>query len=319
MPTPTDWESVLRSIRAYPHEKIRLSCGEVLASRTTLKIGGPARAMVRCLTRDALATCISTLHGQAVPWVVLGMGGNVLVPDEGIDALVLVLDGELAGLERQGPRFVAGGGLPLAKLVRASIDAGLAGVECLGGIPSTVGGALAMNAGAYGQEILDVLVWAEVVDGDGTLRRLERWEIEGGYRWSVLGRGRIVTTAEFALKPESPDTLAERVRQVREHRRGAIPAEPSAGSVFRNPPGDYAGRLLDLAGCKGMRVGGAMVSERHANVVVNTGGATAADVRRLISAMAQRVRGQFAVDLELELKVLERDGSVCMISPCDLA
>lgn len=319
MPTADEWDRALRIIRSRSRGSIDVIEREPLAQRTTLRIGGPARALACCRDRDAVALCLATLGACRLPWLVLGMGGNVLVPDEGIDALVIVLEGELSRIERQGARFVAGGGLPLAKLVRETIDAGLTGLECLGGIPSTVGGALAGNTGAYGQEALDVLNWAEVVEGDGTVRRLERWEIEGGYRWSVLGKGRIVTSAEFALKPDRAEALAERVREARERRRSAIPAEPSAGSVFRNPPGDYAGRLLDLAGCKGMREGGAMVSERHANVVVNVGGATAVDVRRLVAAMARRVREQFALDLELELKVLKRDGSVSLAAPCDLA
>jgi UDP-N-acetylmuramate dehydrogenase len=181
-------------------------------------------------------------------------------------------------------------------------------VECLGGIPSTFGGALAMNAGAYGQEILDVLAWAEVVESDGSQRRLERWEVEGGYRWSVLGRGRIVTCAELALQAQDRETLRRRVHEVVVRRREALPGEPNAGSIFRNPPGDFAGRLLELAGCKGLRQGGAEVSHRHANVVVNAGGATAADVRFLVAEMARRVRERFGVKLELELKILDCSG-----------
>lgn len=318
MPT-SDWDLLRHRLQALPPEVAEVRTDEPLAPRTTLRLGGAARVLVRCLRREAVCQAVAACAEGNVPWVVLGQGGNVLVPDEGLAAAVLVLDGELAGLQRDGCRFVAGGGLPLAKLVRAALDASLAGVECLGGIPGTVGGALAMNAGAYGQEILDVLAWAEVVEGDATVRRLERWEIEGGYRWSVLGRGRVVTTAEFSLAPERPEVLAERAREARERRRAALPSEPSAGSVFRNPPGDHAGRLLELAGCKGLQVGGAMVSLRHANVLVNTGGASAADVRRLVAEMARRVRDRFGVQLELELKVLGSDGNVLPGSPCDLA
>ncbi len=318
MPTP-DWDALTGQLATLPGESLTLLRREPLARWTTLGIGGPARVVARCRCRDAVVACVTACRACHLPWVVLGKGGNVLVPDEGLDALVLVLDGELATLERREHRFVAGGGLPLAKLVRAAVEASLTGVECLGGIPGTVGGALAMNAGAFGQEILDVLAWAEVVDGDGSARRMERWEIEGGYRWSVLGKGRIVTTAEFALRPERRDVLAARLREARDRRRAALPVEPSAGSVFRNPPGDWAGRLLELAGCKGLRVGGAEVSARHANVVVNAGGARAADVRAVIAEMARRVEERFGVHLELELKVLERDGSVAAGPPGDLA
>jgi UDP-N-acetylmuramate dehydrogenase len=245
-----------------------------------------------------------------LPWLVLGIGANVLIPDEGLDAVVLTLVGDLASISLEGERIRAGGGAQLARVVRESVSAGLAGVECLGGIPSTLGGALAMNAGAYGQEILDVLTWAEVVEADGTVRRLERGEVAGGYRWSVLGKGRIVTSLELALRPEDPEVLRARVRQAREQRLKAIPPEPSAGSVFRNPAGDYAGRLLELAGCKGLVRGCAQVSQRHANVIINSGGAQAADVRALVAEMASRVRERFGIALELELKILDRKGKV---------
>jgi UDP-N-acetylmuramate dehydrogenase len=242
--------------------------------------------------------------------MVLGWGANVLVPDRGLDAVVVHLDGELAAIEVTPPLVTAGGGAALPKLVRATIDAGLAGLESLGGIPSTVGGALAMNAGAHGQEILDVLTWAEVVEADGTVRWLARAAVEGGYRWSSLGRGRIVTRAGLELAGADGEALRERARQARERRLAALPSEPSAGSVFRNPPGDFAGRLLEEAGCKGLRQGAALVSEKHANVVVNPGGATAADVRALLREMARRVRERSGVRLTLELKVLGPDGTV---------
>lgn len=304
------WDEARRLLALEPSTDLLLEEGVVLAPRTTLKIGGPARLLARARTAAGVAAAIRAA-GQAVcPWLVLGVGANVLVPDDGLDAIVIVLEGELAAVERDGTAVRAGGGAHLSKLVRAALEAGLAGVECLSGIPSTVGGALAMNAGAWGQEILDVLVWAEVVESDGTLRRLERWEVEGGYRWSVLGRGRVVTRAEFQLRPDAAGALKNRTREVRDKRLAALPPEPSAGSVFRNPPGDYAGRLLELAGCKGLRAGGAEVSQRHANVIVNLGGATAAEVMSLVAEMARRVRERFAVGLELELKVFTREGDV---------
>ncbi len=289
---------------------LSISEHEPLAAHTTLRIGGPARLVVRCANRDAVAATVRTAAQAGISWLVLGLGANVLVPDAGLDAVVLMLVDELAAVAIDGTRLRAGGGAQLARVVRAALDAGLAGIECLGGIPSTMGGALAMNAGAFGQEILNVVDWAEVVEEGGGVRRLERWEIEGGYRWSVLGVGRVVTSAELALRAEDPATLRSRARQAREQRRGALPPEPSAGSVFRNPAGDFAGRLLELAGCKGMRRGGAEVSERHANVIINPGGATAAGVRELVAAMAARVRERFGVRLELELKILDRGGKV---------
>ncbi|HVN74679.1 MAG TPA: UDP-N-acetylmuramate dehydrogenase [Thermoanaerobaculaceae bacterium] len=310
MPDRKEWARFRAELLERIPVGLTVSENEPLASHTTLRIGGPARFLVRCRRAEAVSTALRTARSTGIPWLVLGLGANVLVPDEGLDAVVLSLVEELAAIRVDGARVRMGGGTALSKVVKASLDAGLAGVECLGGIPSTVGGALAMNAGAYGQEILDVLSWAEVVEQDGTLRRLERWEIEGGYRWSVLGKGRIVTSAELSLRAEDPELLKTRVQQVREKRRGVLPPEPSAGSVFRNPPGDYAGRLLELAGCKGLSSGGAQVSQQHANVIVNPGGATAAGVRSLVTQMAARVRERFGVRLELELKILDLNGAV---------
>jgi len=310
MPNPGDWDLFRRQREALVGDSVTTVEREPLAPHTTLRIGGPARVLLRCGTREGVVAALQAVSEAGVPWLVLGLGANVLVPDDGLDAVVLTLVGDLAAISREGTRIRAGGGAQLARVVRESLSAGLAGVECLGGIPSTVGGALAMNAGAYGQEILDVLAWAEVVEEDRTVRRLERWEVHGGYRWSVLGKGRIVTSVELALRAEDPEVLRANVRQAREHRQRAIPPEPSAGSVFRNPAGDYAGRLLELAGCKGLRRGGAEVSQRHANVIINTGSATAADVRGLVTEMAGRVRERFGIRLALELKILDRTGRV---------
>jgi len=310
MPTDASWSELVGRIAAISSEDVSFQTDEPLAQHTTLRVGGPARVFASCRSSAGVADVVRTAKDTGVPWLVLGWGANVLVPDEGLDAVVVHLDEELAAIEVTPPRVTAGGGAALAKLVRTTIDAGLAGVESLGGIPSTVGGALAMNAGAHGQEILDVLAWAEIVETDGVLRRLARAEIEGGYRWSSLGRGRIVTRAGFDLAPADGTALRERAREARDRRLAALPNEPSAGSVFRNPPGGFAGRLLEQAGCKGLRRGAALVSEKHANVIVNPGGATAADVRALIGEMARRVREASATRLVLELKVLTREGAV---------
>jgi UDP-N-acetylmuramate dehydrogenase len=310
VPTDAAWQGLLGTAADLRAEDVSVQLDEPMSGHTTLRIGGPARCLASCRSSAGVAGLVRAAQDTGVPWLVLGQGANVLVPDEGFDAVVLHLDGALADVEVDAATVTAGGGAPLARLVRATIDAGLAGLEYLGGIPSTVGGALAMNAGAHGQEILDVLVWAEVVEATGTVRRLARDEVEWGYRWSSLGRDRIVTRAELHLQPVDGATLRERARDARERRLAALPAEPSAGSVFRNPPGDFAGRLLEQAGCKGLQSGAALVSAKHANVIVNPGGARAADVRALIREMARRVREHSGIRLILELKVLERDGTV---------
>jgi UDP-N-acetylmuramate dehydrogenase len=308
MPSLGDWSSLRGRLEKAAGEGVGVAEKEPLAPHTTLKIGGPARMLVRCARREGVVATVKALGEGGVPWLVLGMGANVLVPDEGLDAAVVMLVGDLASISLEGERIRAGGGAQLGRVVRAALGAGLAGIECLGGIPSTLGGALAMNAGAYGQEILDVLAWAEVVEENGSVRRLEKWEIEGGYRWSVLGKGRIVTSLELALHADDPAALRGRVQQLRDRRLAAIPPEPSAGSVFRNPPGDFAGRLLELAGCNGLVQGRAQVSQRHANVIINPGGASAVEVRALVAEMATRVRERFGIALTLELKILDRGG-----------
>jgi len=308
MPTAATWSHLHAQLEAAAGVGVSVGENVPLATHTTLGIGGPARTLVRCARREGVVAAVHALRENGIPWLVLGMGANVLVPDDGLDAAVVTLVGDLASISLDGERIRAGGGAQLGRVVRAALGAGLAGVECLGGIPSTLGGAVTMNAGAYGQEILDVVAWAEVVEEDGTVRRLERWEIEGGYRWSVLGKGRIVTSLELVLRADDPTALRTRVRQLRARRLAAIPPEPSAGSIFRNPPGDFAGRLLELAGCKGLGRGGAQVSQRHANVIINTGGARADDVRGLVAEMAARVRERFGIALELELKVLDAEG-----------
>lgn len=304
------WDSLRARLAEVASEDIELECDVPLAQRTTLKVGGSARLFARVLSGDSVASLVSAACDTGVPWVVLGFGANVLLPDGVLQTLVIKLDGRLAAIEVDGTRLRAGGGASWPKVVRATIDAGLAGIECLGGIPSSLGGALAMNAGAYGQEVLDVLAWAELVEPDGTTRRLARGEIEGGYRWSVLGRGRVVTRAELELRCDDRDAIKDRARQARDRRLVALPSEPSAGSVFKNPAGDFAGRLLDEAGCKGLWQGSARVAEKHANVIVNSGGATSTDVRALIGEMARRVRARCGIRLELELKVLDTAGRV---------
>ncbi|MFH1177203.1 MAG: FAD-binding protein, partial [Acidobacteriota bacterium] len=184
----TGWTSLVSRFALLPASDLRVEPGVPLSRRTTLGIGGPARLLARCRRTQGVAAVVRVCGESGVPWLMLGVGANTLVPDEGVEAVVITLEGELARIERAGERLRAGGGASLASLVRQSIAAGLAGIECLGGIPSSVGGALAMNAGAHSQEILQVLVWAEVVEGDGSVRRLERSQVEGGYRWSVLGR-----------------------------------------------------------------------------------------------------------------------------------
>lgn len=287
--------------------RLRLRPGEPLAPRTTWRIGGPARLFAEVEDVPALAGLLGWAREEKLPAIPLGKGSNVLVPDEGLDAVVFVLAGELASASVEPPRVRAGGGASLMALSVKARNAGLSGTEGLSGIPSSVGGAVRINAGAYGTELFDLLEEVTLVSRAGALRVVPAASIPHGYRWSALCDGDdVVASATLLLAPAPREEIDARLAEVRARRKRALPTEPNAGSVFRNPPGDHAGRLLEACGLKGARIGGAVVSDRHANVVVNAGGATAADVRALMERMRSSVRDRFGVELVPEVEDLGR-------------
>ena len=287
--------------------RLRLRPEEPLAPRTTWRIGGPARFFAEVEDAPALAALLRWARAEKLPAIPLGKGSNVLVPDEGLDAVVFVLSGELAAVSVEAPLVRAGGGASLMSLAVTARNASLSGTEGLSGIPSSVGGAVRINAGAYGAEIFDLLEEVTLVSRSGALRVVPAASIPHGYRWSALCDGDdVVASATLRLRPATREEVDARLAEVREKRKKALPTEPNAGSVFKNPPGDHAGRLLEACGLKGERVGGAVVSERHANVIVNAGGATAADVRALMARMRDAVRDRFGVDLVPEVEDLGR-------------
>lgn len=287
--------------------RLRLRPEEPLAPRTTWRIGGPARLFAEVEDVVALSGLLGWAREERLPAIPLGKGSNVLVPDEGLDAVVFVLSGELLAVSVEPPLVRAGGGASLMSLAVTARNAGLAGTEGLSGIPSSVGGAVRINAGAYGTEIFDLLVDVTLVSRTGEVRVAAAEAIPHGYRWSALcGGDDVVAGATLRLRPAPREEIDARLAEVREKRKRALPTEPNAGSVFRNPPGDHAGRLLEACGMKGTRVGGALVSDRHANVIVNAGGATAADVGALMSRMREAVLERFGVALVPEVEDLGR-------------
>jgi len=287
--------------------RLRLRPEEPLAPRTTWRIGGPARLFAEAEDVPALAGLLRWARAEGLPAIPLGKGSNVLVPDEGLDAVVFALAGDLASVSVEPPLVRAGGGASLMSLAVTARNAGLGGTEGLSGIPSSVGGAVRINAGAYGTEIFDLLEDVTLVGRAGEVRVVPAAVIPHGYRWTALCDGDdVVAGATLRLAPAPREEADTRLAEVREKRKRALPTEPNAGSVFRNPPGDHAGRLLEACGLKGERVGGAVVSERHANVIVNAGGATAADVRALMRRMHAAVRERFGVDLVPEVEDLGR-------------
>lgn len=278
---------------------------EPLAPRTTWKIGGPAEWFVRVRTEEALARTLAAASDAALPVAILGMGSNILVPDEGFRGVVVRLDGDFLKVAVEGERVHAGGGAALGAVCAAAARAGLSGIEPISGIPSSIGAAVRINAGAYGGEIFDVLASVRLVSPAGRARSAAAAEIPHSYRWSAIIETReIVVSASLVLHRAPPEQIEEKTRLVAEKRRGALPSEPNAGSVFRNPPGDYAGRLIEACGLKGTRRGGAAISPRHANVIVNEGGATASEVLALMRLARDMVRERFGITLAPEVELL---------------
>ena len=276
-----------------------------LAPRTTWGLGGPAWALCRVQSPGEAAAVIRACREAGRPWMVLGRGSNLLVRDGGYPGVVLRLSGPLAALEVQGSLLRAGGGAGLAAAVRLAARRGLAGLEWAVGIPATVGGAVVNNAGAYGSDMAALTRRLTLLDPAGRVLVRSGRELPAGYRSRRLPRGWLVLEAELELSPDQPDQVARRTRENLARRRASQPlAARTAGSVFKNPPGHYAGRLIEQAGCKGLSRGGARVSPRHANFIENQGRARAAEVLALMEEVARRVRRHCGVELEPEVEVV---------------
>jgi UDP-N-acetylmuramate dehydrogenase len=276
-----------------------------LAERTTLKIGGPAALFAEVEDASALAALLRWAIAAGRPVLPLGKGSNVLVPDEGFPGVAFVLAGDFRNVEIRGTEVVAGAGASLMSLTVTAQRAGLAGLENLSGIPSSVGGAVRINAGAYGSEIFDVLSSVELVSRAGERREVPASRIAHGYRWTALMESKdLVASAALRLRQADPEAIRARMAEVTAKRKAALPARPNAGSIFKNPPGEFAGRLLEACGLKGRRIGGAEISRLHANVIINDGAATARDVRALMDEMRAAVEARFGITLVPEIEVL---------------
>jgi UDP-N-acetylmuramate dehydrogenase len=289
--------------RHVPQLRGELRRNEPLAHHTSWRVGGPARAFYRPADARDLATFLRGLS-PAEPLLWLGLGSNLLVGDEGFAGTVIQTQGCLDGLERVGDLDIrAECGVSCAKTARFAARAGLGGAEFLAGIPGTMGGALAMNAGAYGGETWGRVRRVHTIDRQGRVN--ERWPAEYriGYRQVEGPAEEWFLDAELTLVPGDSAASLERIRELLELRGRRQPIGlPSCGSVFRNPPGEHAARLIEAAGLKGLREGGAQVSEKHANFIVNTGEATASDIERLILRVQTEVERSSGVRLVAEVK-----------------
>lgn len=294
----------------------RAARGEVLeqaplAPRTSVRVGGPAKLWVRPLDPRALVEVLGILSGAGEPWFSLGGGANTIVGDKGVDGAVLRLGQDFASeeVEEAGDHVILtlGAGAPIARFLSLAREQRGVGVAWAAGIPGTVGGLVAMNAGTPAGCMADHLLAAEVATPSG-LRWIEARDLHLGYRHCELPRGSVLTRARCRVKRGSEGDLLEQQRVAKadvDRRRATQPlALPNSGSVFVNPPGDFAGRLIEQAGLKGKTVGGAQISERHANFIVNLGGARAADVVELILAARRAVLAAFGVSLKPEVRLV---------------
>ena len=280
---------------------------ESMALHTTFRIGGPARVYAAPADTMELARAAALCREYGEPYCLIGRGSNLLVSDHGVDGVVLSTE-RMDQASVLGTRVRAHAGISLAKLARLALDASLTGLEFAAGIPGTLGGAVVMNAGAYGGEMKDVLADVTVLAPDGTVRLLPAEELGLGYRTSrIPSNGWIVLEAELELKKGDPEAVRARMDDLAVQRKAKQPLEyPSAGSMFKRPAGYYAGKLIDDAGLRGFQVGGAQVSEKHCGFVVNRGGATAEDVLSLCEEVSRIVYEKFGVKLEREVKYLDR-------------
>jgi len=277
--------------------------GEPLARHTSFRIGGPADLFVEPETMEELAAIVSVLRRERLPAFLLGNGTNLLVGDAGFRGVVIRLGRDFREFYCEGQTLVSGSAVLLSVLAREACRQGFTNLEFASGIPGTLGGALFMNAGAHGRSIGEFVLEATVLDPDCRVHTLGPEEIGFSYRESRLDPGTLICRAKLSLLPGSAEDIEEKRRKYSDFRAARQPRLPNAGSIFKNPPGDAAGRLLEAAGLKGLRVGGAVISEQHANFIVNCGSATARDVLELIDVARQSVKIKFGVELEMEIKV----------------
>jgi UDP-N-acetylmuramate dehydrogenase len=278
---------------------------EPLKRYTAWKIGGPADALLEPASVEELISALDKAREHGVPVTVLGGGTNVLVRDGGVRGLTIRLAKALTNVEIEGTRVIADAGVLYPVLANTTAARGLAGLEFATGIPGTVGGAVYMNAGAYGSETVEVLDWADVLRPEGVVR-MENDDLELSYRRSVLHEHPdwVVLRAGYTLAPGDPQELKARIKEFRAQRMNGSPSKPSCGSTFKRPPGDFPGRVIEAAGLKGTRVGNVEVSPVHANYLVNLGGGTAEDALKLIELVRETVRERLGVELEAEVRVV---------------
>lgn len=279
---------------------------EPMKKHTTFRIGGPAEYLILPQTTEEIADVIKLCRQEEIPWYIVGNGSNLLVADEGVRGVVIQLLRNFNQIQVEGCQIRMQAGAQNAAVAKRALDASLTGFEFAAGIPGTIGGAVVMNAGAYGGEMKDILKEVTVLDPNGMIRTIPAEELELGYRTSIIARkGYVVLEAVIVLKTGDPKEIKAAMDELKEKRVTKQPLEyPSAGSTFKRPEGYFAGKLIMDAGLRGFSVGGAQISEKHCGFVINKGNATAKDVTELMDETKKIVMEKFGVALEPEVKRL---------------
>ncbi len=293
-------------ISRLPEVRGRLSEGSLLSNVTWFRVGGPADVLFKPADQADLQSFLSALP-RDIPVTPIGVGSNLLVRDGGIEGVVLRLGADFAKVTVDGDEIEAGAAALDANVAKTAAANSLTGLEFYSGIPGTIGGALRMNAGAYGTETKDVLIWVEALDRDGRLHRLTTDDMGFEYRHSAVPEDWIFLRARFRARPGDDDTIRAKMADIQESRSASQPIRSrTGGSTFRNPRENSAWKVIDAAGCRGLRLGGAMVSDQHCNFLINTGTATASDLESLGEDVRRRVRETQSIDLIWEIKRIGR-------------
>ncbi|MCI8529440.1 MAG: UDP-N-acetylmuramate dehydrogenase [Lachnospiraceae bacterium] len=298
-------KAVVEALQKFvPSENILLQ--EPMAGHTTFRIGGPADCFLLLESEEQLKKVQKYLYLVGVPFFILGNGSNLLVRDEGYGGVILQIGKKMSRIAVQGCHIVAQAGATMGQVAHAALEHGLTGLEFASGIPGTVGGGVVMNAGAYGGEMSQIVTEVRVVNREGETLELDNATMEFGYRTSIIKHNPFtVTEVDFSLEHGDREAIRQKMDELGAKRREKQPLEyPSAGSTFKRPEGHFAGQLIMEAGFRGFQVGGAKVSDKHCGFIVNTGEATARDVREIIEEVQRRVKERFHVELETEVVFL---------------
>ena len=287
-----------------PSERIRLD--ETMSRHTTFRVGGPADYFIVPESIEELSKLVKYLNLVEREYFILGNGSNLLVGDHGYRGVVIWIADNFAEIKVEGNKIIAGAGAMLSKVASTALEAGLTGFEFASGIPGSVGGAMVMNAGAYGGEMKDIVKRVEVVTTDGDVFEMSNAEMNFGYRTSVCRKAKLaVTKVEFELEAGDKEAIKARMDELKAQRLAKQPLEfPSAGSTFKRPEGHFAGKLIMDAGLSGYTIGGAKVSEKHCGFIVNSGNASAIDIHDLIFEVQEKVKNRFNVKLEPEVCII---------------